>query len=337
MTTIKIGINGFGRIGRMILRAAMQNFSDIEVVAINDLLDVEYLAYMLRYDSVHGCFPGDIQIDKQGIIVNGHKILVTQIKDPASLPWQAYGNVLVIDSTGFFLDAESASKHLQAGAHKVLMSAPSKDHTPMFVYGVNHDQYAGQKIVSNASCTTNCLAPLTKVIEDKWGIHRGLMSTIHAATATQKVVDAPSAKDWRGGRSVFGNIIPTSTGAAKAVGKVIPSLNGRLTGTSYRVPTANGSVIDLVAELTHPATYDEICAELKLQSETSLRGVLRYSQEDLVSTDIIGDAHTCIFDAKAGLSLDAHFVKLVAWYDNEWGYSNKCLEMARWMMSTDRG
>ncbi|MFM8691974.1 MAG: type I glyceraldehyde-3-phosphate dehydrogenase [Limnohabitans sp.] len=327
--TIKVGINGFGRIGRMVFRAAVQNFEDIEVVAINDLLEPQYLAYMLEYDSVHGRFRGSIGVQGQTLRVNGRPIRLTQEREPAQLRWSDVGADIVIESTGLFLDKDSAGQHLAAGARKVIMSAPSKDDTPMFVYGVNHDSYAGQAIISNASCTTNCLAPLAKVLHDKWGIRRGLMTTVHATTATQKTVDGPSNKDWRGGRGILENIIPSSTGAAKAVGKVIPALNGKLTGGSVRVPTSDVSLVDLTAELQTPATYAEICAEMQTQSLGPLKGVLGYTEAKVVSTDFRGEAATCVFDADAGMALDATFVKLMAWYDNEWGYSNKCLEMAR--------
>ncbi|NKF22241.1 type I glyceraldehyde-3-phosphate dehydrogenase [Solimonas marina] len=326
---VKVGINGFGRIGRNVLRAAVQNFSDIEIVGINDLLDPDYLAYMLQYDSVHGHFKGDIAVKDGALFVNGKKIRLTQERDPAALKWGDLGVDVVIESTGLFLDKTSAQKHIDAGAPKVIMSAPSKDDTPMFVYGVNDKTYAGQAIISNASCTTNCLAPLAKVLHDKWGIKRGLMTTVHATTATQKTVDGPSAKDWRGGRGILENIIPSSTGAAKAVGVVIPSLNKKLTGMSMRVPTSDVSVVDLTVELDKPASYDEIKAEMKAQSEGALKGILGYTEDKVVATDFRGDARTSIFDADAGIALDSTFVKLVSWYDNEWGYSNKCLEMAR--------
>jgi len=326
---IKVGINGFGRIGRNVLRAAVQNFSDIEIVAINDLLEPDYLAYMLQYDSVHGRFKGDVKVEGGALIVNGKKIRLTQERDPANLKWNDVGADIVIESTGLFLDKTTAQKHLDAGAKKVLLSAPSKDDTPMFVYGVNHAKYNGEAIVSNASCTTNCLAPIAKVLNDKWGIKRGLMTTVHAATATQKTVDGPSNKDWRGGRGILENIIPSSTGAAKAVGVVIPELNKKLTGMSFRVPTSDVSVVDLTVELDKPATYAEICAEMKAQSEGALKGVLGYTEDKVVATDFRGDARTSIFDAEAGIALDPTFVKLVSWYDNEWGYSNKCLEMVR--------
>ena len=327
---IKVGINGFGRIGRNVLRSALANFgNDIEVVAINDLLEPDYLAYMLKYDSVHGRFDGSVEVDGNMLVVNGKKIRLTQERDPANLKWSEVGADVVIESTGLFLDKASAQKHLDAGAKKVILSAPSKDDTPMFVYGVNHEKYAGEAIVSNASCTTNCLAPVAKVLNDKWGIKRGLMTTVHAATASQKVVDGPSNKDWRGGRGILENIIPSSTGAAKAVGKVIPELNGKLTGMSFRIPTSDVSVVDLTVELEKGASYAEICAEMKAQSEGALKGILGYTEDKVVATDFRGDARTSIFDAEAGIQLDDTFVKLVAWYDNEWGYSNKCLELAR--------
>ena len=327
---VKLGINGFGRIGRMVFRAAVENFSnDIEVVGINDLLDPEYLAYMLKYDSVHGAFKGDVKVEDGHLVVNGKKIRVTAEMDPANLKWNEVEADVVVESTGFFLTDETARKHIQAGAKKVIMSAPSKDSTPMFVYGVNHKTYAGQDIISNASCTTNCLAPITKVLNDKFGVKRGLMTTVHAATATQKTVDGPSKKDWRGGRGILENIIPSSTGAAKAVGKVLPELNGKLTGMSLRVPTSDVPFVDLTCELNTPATYDEICAAMKEASEGELKGVLGYTDEPLVSTDFRNDSRTSIFDVKAGIQLDPTFVKVCAWYDNEWGYSNKVLEMAR--------
>ena len=327
---VKLGINGFGRIGRMVFRAAVENFSeDIEVVGINDLLDPEYLAYMLRYDSVHGPFKGEVHVEDGMLVVNGKKIRVTAEMDPANLKWNEVGAEVVVESTGFFLTDETARKHIQAGAKKVIMSAPSKDSTPMFVYGVNHKTYAGQDIISNASCTTNCLAPMTKVLNDKFGVVRGLMTTVHAATATQKTVDGPSKKDWRGGRGILENIIPSSTGAAKAVGKVLPELNGKLTGMSLRVPTSDVSFVDLTVELAKEATYDEICAAMKAASEGELKGVLGYTDEAVVSTDFRNDPRTSIFDVKAGIQLDKTFVKVCAWYDNEWGYSNKVLEMAK--------
>ena len=332
---IKLGINGFGRIGRMVFRAAVENFgSDIQVVGINDLLDADYLAYMLKYDSVHGIFNHDIKVDGNYLIVDGNKIQVFAEKDPSLITWGALDVDVVVESTGFFLTEELASAHLKAGAKKVIMSAPSKDATPMFVYGVNHTTYAGQKIISNASCTTNCLAPISKVLNDTFGIKRGLMTTIHAATATQKTVDGPSKKDWRGGRGILENMIPSSTGAAKAVGKVLPALNGKLTGMSVRVPTSDVSFVDLTAELEKPATYEEICAAMKAASEKcvcegGLKGILGYTDEAVVSTDFRNDARTSIFDVKAGIQLDPTFVKICAWYDNEWGYSNKVCEMAR--------
>ena len=327
--TIKIGINGFGRIGRNVLRSALQNFSDIEVVAINDLLEPDYLAYMLQYDSVHGRFKGDVKIEGGHLVVNGKTIRLTQERDPANLKWGEVGADVVIESTGLFLDKVTAQKHLDAGAKKVILSAPSKDDTPMFVFGVNEKTYKGEAIVSNASCTTNCLAPIAKVLNDKWGIKRGLMTTVHAATATQKTVDGPSNKDWRGGRGILENIIPSSTGAAKAVGVVIPELNKKLTGMSFRVPTSDVSVVDLVVELNSEATYAEICAEMKAQSEGAMKGVLGYTTDKVVATDFRGETCTSVFDADAGIALDTTFVKVVAWYDNEWGYSNKCLEMVR--------
>jgi len=327
--TIKIGINGFGRIGRNVLRSALQNFSDIEVVAINDLLEPSYLAYMLQYDSVHGRFKGDVSVDGNTLVVNGKKIRLTQERDPANLKWNEVGADIVIEATGLFLDKASGEKHLAAGARKVIFSAPSKDDTPMFVFGVNDKTYAGQAIISNASCTTNCLAPLAKVVHDKFGIKRGLMTTVHAATATQKTVDGPSNKDWRGGRGILENIIPSSTGAAKAVGVVIPALNKKLTGMSFRVPTSDVSVVDLTVELNTSATLAEICAEIKAQSEGAMKGVLGYTDEKVVATDFRGETRTSVFDADASIALDGTFVKLVSWYDNEWGYSNKCLEMVR--------
>jgi len=326
---VKLGINGFGRIGRNVLRAALQNFSDIEVVAINDLLEPDYLAYMLQYDSVHGRFKGEVSVDGGTLIVNGRRIRLTQERDPANLKWNEVGADVVIESTGLFLDKATSEKHLTGGAKKVILSAPSKDDTPMFVFGVNHATYAGQAIISNASCTTNCLAPVAKVINDKWGIKRGLMTTVHAATATQKTVDSPSNKDWRGGRGILENIIPSSTGAAKAVGVVIPALNKKLTGMSFRVPTSDVSVVDLTVELNTEASYKEICAEMKAQSQGALKGVLGYTEDKVVATDFRGETCTSVFDADAGIALDSTFVKIVAWYDNEWGYSNKCLEMVR--------
>jgi glyceraldehyde 3-phosphate dehydrogenase len=327
--TLKIGINGFGRIGRMVLRAAIQNFHEIEVVGINDLLEPDHLAYMLKFDSVHGRFQSNIAVEGHHLIVDGQKIRLTQERDPAALRWGELGADVVIESTGLFLDQTSAEKHLAAGAKKVLMSAPSKDDTPMFVFGVNHTAYAGQAIVSNASCTTNCLAPVVKVLNDKWGIRRSLMTTVHATTATQNTVDGPSSKDWRGGRGILDNIIPSSTGAAKAVGLVIPDIKGKLTGMAFRVPTSDVSVIDLTVELNNEASYKEICAEMRAQSLGALKGVLGYTDEKVVSTDFRGEACTSVFDADAGLALDSTFIKVVSWYDNEWGYANKCLEMVR--------
>ena len=327
--TIKVGINGFGRIGRNVLRSAVQNFSDIEIVGINDLLEPDYLAYMLKYDSVHGRFDGEVSVEGNTLIVNGKKIRLTQERDPANLKWNEVGAEVVIESTGLFLTDETARKHIAAGAKKVIMSAPSKDATPMFVFGVNHQTYAGQDVVSNASCTTNCLAPVAKVLNDKWGIKRGLMTTVHAATATQKTVAGPSNKAWRGGRGILENIIPSSTGAAKAVGVVIPELNKKLTGMSFRVPTSDVSVVDLTVELNTEASYEDICAEMKAQSQGALKGVLGYTEDKVVATDFRGETCTSVFDAEAGIALDKTFVKVVAWYDNEWGYSNKCLEMVR--------
>src|SRR5687767_5231125 len=327
--SIKVGINGFGRIGRMVFRAAAQDFKDIEIVGINDLLEPDYLAYMLKFDSVHGRFKGTVSVEGNTLVVNGKKIRLTALKDPAELNWGEVGADIVVESTGLFLTKETAQKHITAGAKKVVMSAPSKDDTPMFVFGVNDKSYKGEAIISNASCTTNCLAPLAKVLNDKWGIKRGLMTTVHAATATQKTVDGPSNKDWRGGRGILENIIPSSTGAAKAVGVVIPELNKKLTGMSFRVPISNVSVVDLTVELLKDASYQDICAEMKAQSQGALKGVLGYTEDKVVATDFRGDARTSIFDAEAGIALDSTFVKLVSWYDNEWGYSNKCLEMVR--------
>ena len=333
---LKLGINGFGRIGRMVFRAAVENFSkDITVVGINDLLDADYLAYMLKYDSVHGQFNHDIKVEGNFLIVDGNKIQIFAEKDPTNITWGALDVDVVVESTGFFLTAELAEAHLKAGAKKVIMSAPSKDATPMFVYGVNDKTYAGQKIISNASCTTNCLAPISKVLNEKFGIVRGLMTTVHAATATQKTVDGPSKKDWRGGRGILENIIPSSTGAAKAVGKVLPELNGKLTGMSLRVPTSDVSFVDLTAELKNApaadkdAAYAAICAAMKEASEGELKGILGYTEDAVVSTDFRNNSCTSIFDAKAGIQLDPTFVKVCSWYDNEWGYSNKVCEMAR--------
>ena len=328
---IKVGINGFGRIGRMVFRAAIADFSDIEIVGINDLLEPEYLAYMLKFDSVHGRFKGEVSVDGSNLIVNGKTIRLTAIKDPAELKWGDIGADVVVESTGLFLTKETAQKHIDAGAKKVIMSAPSKDDTPMFVYGVNDATYTGQTIISNASCTTNCLAPVAKVLNDNFGIKRGLMTTVHAATATQKTVDGPSNKDWRGGRGILENIIPSSTGAAKAVGVVIPELNKKLTGMSFRVPTSDVSVVDLTVELEKPATYAQICAVMKAASEGQMKGVLGYTEEKVVATDFRGEKCTSTFDAEAGIALDDTFVKVVAWYDNEWGYSQKVLEMIRVM------
>ena len=327
--TIKVGINGFGRIGRMVFRAAIKDFSDIEIVAINDLLEPAYLAYMLRHDSVHGLFRGDIAVDGNTLIVNGKRIRLTAIKNPAELAWGDVGADIVVESTGLFLTKETCQAHITAGAKKVIMSAPSKDDTPMFVYGVNHKTYAGQDIVSNASCTTNCLAPVAKVLNDAFGIKRGLMTTVHAATATQKTVDGPSNKDWRGGRGILENIIPSSTGAAKAVGKVIPELNKKLTGMSFRVPTSDVSVVDLTVELNTEATYEQICNAMKAAADGEMKGVLGYTTEKVVSTDFRGESCTSTFDAEAGIALDGTFVKVVSWYDNEWGYSCKVLERVR--------
>ncbi len=327
---IKVGINGFGRIGRMVFRAAVEHFGkDIQIVGINDLLDPAYLAYMLKYDSVHGRFNGDVSVEGNYMVVNGNKIRLTAERDPAALNWSEVGAEVIVESTGFFLTDDTARKHIEAGAKKVILSAPSKDDTPMFVYGVNHKEYKGQDIISNASCTTNCLAPLAKVLHDAFGIKRGLMTTVHATTATQKTVDGPSAKDWRGGRGILENIIPSSTGAAKAVGKVLPSLNGKLTGMSMRVPTSDVSVVDLTVELEKGASYDEICAAMKKASEGELKGILGYTEDAVVSTDFVGETQTSVFDAKAGIALDPTFVKVVSWYDNEMGYSNKVCEMIR--------
>ncbi len=324
----KIAINGFGRIGRMVFRAAAAR-EDLEVVGINDLLDVDYLAYMLKFDSVHGRFGGTVEVRDGALVVNGKTIRVTAERDPANLKWDAIGAEVVVESTGFFLTDETARKHITAGAKKVVLSAPSKDDTPMFVCGVNTDSYAGQDIVSNASCTTNCLAPIAKVLNDTFGIEKGLMTTVHAATATQKTVDGPSMKDWRGGRGILENIIPSSTGAAKAVGKVIPELNGKLTGMAFRVPTSDVSVVDLTVNLKQETSYEEICAAMKNASEGELKGILGYTEEAVVSTDFRGEACTSVFDAKAGIQLDGTFVKVVSWYDNEWGYSNKVLDLVK--------
>ncbi|CDN31978.1 NAD-dependent glyceraldehyde-3-phosphate dehydrogenase [Mucinivorans hirudinis] len=330
MSKIKIGINGFGRIGRLVFRAACGN-PNVEVVGINDLISVDYMVYMLKYDSVHGQFKGEVSCQEGYLIVNGHKIRVTAEKDPAALKWNEVGAEYVVESTGLFLTKETAAKHIEAGAKRVVMSAPSKDDTPMFVMGVNNKEYAGETIVSNASCTTNCLAPLAKVINDNFGIVEGLMTTVHATTATQKTVDGPSAKDWRGGRAAGGNIIPSSTGAAKAVGVVIPTLKGKLTGMAFRVPTLDVSVVDLTCRLEKSATYAEICACIKNAAEGDLKGILGYTEDEVVSSDFVGEARTSVFDAKAGIALNGNFVKLVSWYDNEWGYSNKVVELIQHM------
>jgi glyceraldehyde 3-phosphate dehydrogenase len=326
---IKVGINGFGRIGRMAFRAIAKDFPDIEVVGINDLLEPEYLAYMLKYDSVHGRFNGDISVQGSNLVVNGKKIRLTAERDPANLKWGDIGADLIIESTGFFLTEETCQKHIDAGAKKVVQSAPSKDKTPMFVYGVNHGTYKGQAIVSAASCTTNCLAPVAKVLNDKWGIKRGLMTTVHAATATQKTVDGPSQKDWRGGRGILENIIPSSTGAAKAVGVVLPELNGKLTGMAFRVPTSDVSVVDLTVELSKEAKYEDICKAMKAASEGELKGILGYTEEKVVSTDFRGNSAPSTFDAEAGIALDGTFVKVVSWYDNEYGYTCNMLRMVQ--------
>ena len=330
MSKIKIGINGFGRIGRLVFRAAMAK-DNLEIVGINDLISVDYMAYMLRYDTMHGQFKGTIEVKENALVVNGHSIRVTAEKDPANLKWNEVGAEYVVESTGLFLTKEKAEAHIKAGAKRVVMSAPSKDDTPMFVMGVNHKTYAGQTIVSNASCTTNCLAPIAKVLNDKFGMVEGLMTTVHSTTATQKTVDGPSMKDWRGGRAASGNIIPSSTGAAKAVGKVIPALNGKLTGMSLRVPTLDVSVVDLTCTLAKDTTYDEICKAMKEAADGELKGILGYTEDAVVSSDFLGDARTSIFDAKAGIQLSPRFVKVVSWYDNEWGYSNKVLELIEYM------
>jgi len=327
--TTRIGINGFGRIGRMVFRAIAKDYTDMEVVGINDLLDAEYLAYMLKYDSVHGRFDGDVKVDGNNLVVNGKTIRLTAERNPADLAWGDVKADIVIDCTGFFLTTETCQAHIDAGAKKVVQSAPAKDNTPMFVYGVNHNEYAGQSIVSAASCTTNCLAPMAKVINDNFGIKRGLMTTVHAATATQKTVDGPSMKDWRGGRGILENIIPSSTGAAKAVGVVLPALNGKLTGMAFRVPTSDVSVVDLTCELEKSATYEEICAVMKAASEGEMKGTLGYTDEKVVSTDFRGVSNSSIFDAGAGIALDGTFVKLVAWYDNEYGYTCNMMNLVR--------
>ena len=330
MSKIKVGINGFGRIGRLVFRAAMAK-DNVEIVGINDLISVDYMAYMLRYDTMHGQFKGSIEVKDGALVVNGHSIRVTAEKDPANLKWNEVGAEYVVESTGLFLTKEKAEAHIKAGAKRVVMSAPSKDDTPMFVMGVNNKTYAGQTIVSNASCTTNCLAPIAKVINDKFGMVEGLMTTVHSTTATQKTVDGPSMKDWRGGRAASGNIIPSSTGAAKAVGKVIPALIGKLPGMSLRVPTLDVSVVDLTCTLAKDVTYDEICQAMKEASEGELKGILGYTEDAVVSSDFLGDPRTSIFDAKAGIQLSPRFVKVVSWYDNEWGYSNKVLELIEYM------
>ncbi|HEX9081350.1 MAG TPA: type I glyceraldehyde-3-phosphate dehydrogenase [Holophagaceae bacterium] len=328
---INLGINGFGRIGRMVFRAALKDFPDLNVVAINDLIEPEYLAYMLRFDSVHGRFKGEVEVEGNTLIVNGKRIRLTAVKDPAELKWNEVGADIVVESTGLFLTQETAQKHLAAGAKKVILSAPSKDDTPMFVFGVNDATYSGQAVISNASCTTNCLAPVAKVLNDSFGLKRGLMTTVHAATATQKTVDGPSNKDWRGGRGILENIIPSSTGAAKAVGTVIPELNKKLTGMSFRVPTSDVSVVDLTAELKTETTYEAVCAAMKAASDGPMKGVLAYTAEKVVSTDFRGERAASVFDAEAGIMLDPTFVKVVAWYDNEWGYSSNLLRMIRVM------
>ncbi len=330
MTKVKIGINGFGRIGRLVFRAA-QTRDDIQVVAINDLIDVEYMAYMLKYDTVHGKFDGTVEVVDGKLVVNGNPIRITSERNPEDLKWDEAGAEYVVESTGLFLTREKAEAHLRAGAKRVIMSAPSKDDTPMFVFGVNNKTYAGQDIVSNASCTTNCLAPIVKVLNENFGLVEGLMTTVHAATATQKTVDGPSVKDWRGGRAVIGNIIPSSTGAAKAVGVVIPEMKGKLTGMSFRVPTADVSVVDFTCRLEKPCTYEDIKAAMKKASEGELKGILGYTEDAVVSSDFLHDSRTSIFDANAGIQLNENFVKVVSWYDNEWGYSNKVLEMIKYM------
>ena len=331
MTKIKVGINGFGRIGRLVFRAAQER-DDIQIVGINDLIDADYMAYMLKYDSTHGQFKGEIEVRDGKLVVNGQEIRVTSEKSPANLKWDEVGAEIVVESTGLFLTKETAQGHIDAGAKRVVMSAPSKDDTPMFVMGVNESKFTPDMVfVSNASCTTNCLAPLAKVVNDNWGIEEGLMTTVHATTATQKTVDGPSAKDWRGGRGAGQNIIPSSTGAAKAVGKVIPELNGKLTGMSFRVPTPDVSVVDLTVRLKNPASYEEICAKMKEASEGELKGILGYTEDAVVSNDFIGDPRTSIFDATAGIQLSDTFVKLVAWYDNEWGYSCKVVDLVAYI------
>jgi len=328
--SIRVGINGFGRIGRLAFRRAV-SLPDVEVVGINDLIDVEYLSYMLRYDSTHGRFQGDVRVENGQLVVNGKAIRITAERDPGNLNWGAVGADYVLESTGFFLTDETARAHINAGAKRVVMSAPSKDDTPIFVMGVNHKSYAGQQIVSNASCTTNCLAPMAKVLHDNFGIVNGLMTTVHATTATQKTVDGPSVKDWRGGRGAGQNIIPSSTGAAKAVGRVIPELNGKLTGMAFRVPTPDVSVVDLTVNLAKPATYEQVKAAMKAASEGELAGILGYTEDDVVSNDFLGESCTSVFDAGAGIALTDTFMKLVSWYDNEWGYSCKCIDLMRHM------
>lgn len=333
MAKVKVGINGFGRIGRLVFRAAINN-PDVEIVGINDLIDVDYMAYMLRYDTVHGQFKGSIEVKDGKLVVNGHPIRVTAEKDPANLKWDEVGAEYIVEATGLFLTREKAEAHLKAGAKKVIMTAPSKDDTPMFVMGVNHKTYTkDMDIISNASCTTNCLAPIAKVLHENFGIVEGLMTTVHATTATQKTVDGVSMKDWRGGRAASANIIPSSTGAAKAVGKVIPELKGKLTGMAFRVPTINVSVVDLTCRLEKSTTYEEICAAMKKASEGELKGILGYTEDEVVSSDFNGDPRTSIFDAKAGIMLNPNFVKVVAWYDNEWGYSNKVLDLLLYIAS----
>jgi glyceraldehyde 3-phosphate dehydrogenase len=335
MSKIKIGINGFGRIGRLVFRAA-QNFDNVQIVAINDLIDVDYMAYMLKYDSTHGRFKGDVEVKDGKLVVNGNAIRVTSEKNPADLKWSEVGAEYVVESTGLFLTKEKAEGHIKAGAKKVIMSAPSKDDTPMFVMGVNHEKYSkDMQFVSNASCTTNCLAPVAKVLHDKFGIVEGLMTTVHATTATQKTVDGPSMKDWRGGRGAAQNVIPSSTGAAKAVGKVIPELNGKLTGMALRVPTPDVSVVDLTCRLEKAASYEDICKAMKEASEGELKGILGYTEDAVVSTDFVGDTRTSIFDADAGIGLNDHFVKVISWYDNEMGYSTKVVELIEHMYSVD--
>ncbi|MBT8138728.1 MAG: type I glyceraldehyde-3-phosphate dehydrogenase [Gammaproteobacteria bacterium] len=332
MTTTKIGINGFGRIGRFVLRLSELR-DDIEVVAINDLIDIDYMAYLLRYDSTHGRFGGQVETTDNGLLVNGRVIRVTTCKNPAQIDWATVGVDVVIEATGLFLTSETAGEHLKAGAKKVVITAPAKDHTPMFVMGVNHQEYRGDAVVSNASCTTNCLAPVAKVLHDNWGIAEGLMTTVHATTATQKAVDGPAKKDWRSGRGAGQNIIPASTGAAKAVGAVIPELKGKLTGMAFRVPTPDVSVVDLVVRLDRPASYEQICAAMQQASQNSLKGILAYTEDDVVSNDFIGETCTAVFDAGAGIALNSQFVKVVAWYDNEIGYSSKVLDLVSYIVN----